>query len=55
MTRGSGHGKSWQMTCARERDGVKKPKMIVIDPIYTDTAVDMLTNGFRFAQGLTLH
>ena len=39
VTRGSGHGKSWQLTCAREADGGRKPRMIVIDPIYTDTAV----------------
>ena len=39
VTRGSGHGKSWQMTCTREAEGGRKPKMIVIDPIYTDTAV----------------
>lgn len=39
VTRGSGHGKSWQMTCTREAEGGRKPKMIVIDPIYSDTAV----------------
>lgn len=34
VTRGSGSGKSYQLTCALEKHA---PKMIVIDPIYTDT------------------
>lgn len=37
VTRGSGAGKSYQLTCALS--GRNRPKMIIIDPIYTDTAV----------------
>ena len=36
VTRGSGAGKSYQLTCALS--GAERPKMIIIDPIYTDTA-----------------
>ena len=36
VTRGSGAGKSYQLTCALS--GRNRPKMIIIDPIYTDTA-----------------
>lgn len=36
VTRGSGGGKGYQMACALEKG---RPKMIVIDPIYTDTVV----------------
>ena len=39
VTRGSGHGKHGRMTCTRKAEGGRKPKMIVIDPIYSDTAV----------------
>ena len=37
VTRGSGAGKSYQLTCALS--GRNRPKMIIIDPIYTDTVV----------------
>ncbi len=35
-TRGSGAGKSYQLTCALRKNA---PRVIVIDPIYTDTVV----------------
>ena len=37
VTRQSGGGQAWELECAR--NGKKRPKMIVIDPIYTDTCL----------------
>ncbi len=38
VTRQSGGGQAWELECART-EGKKRPKMIVIDPIYTDTCL----------------
>ena len=37
VTRQSGGGQAWELECALE--GRKKPRMIVVDPIYTDTCL----------------
>ena len=38
VTRQSGGGQAWELQCARDA-GAKKPRMIIIDPIYTDTCL----------------
>ena len=37
VTRQSGGGQAWELDCARQ--GKNRPRMIVVDPIYTDTCL----------------
>ena len=37
VTRQSGGGQAWELDCAR--NGKQRPRMIVVDPIYTDTCL----------------